>query len=102
MNKVINGKMYDTETADMMGMQQIDLTEFDEDDEGVECKTALIFTQKLYRKRSTGEFFFLVNDPESVYRKNKIEPCTDKEAMSWAEKCLTGYEYEMIFGVVEE
>ena len=101
MKKVINGKRYDTETAQAMG-------EFEYSTSGdfhhwYEC---------LYRKK-TGEYFLYGSGgPMSKYAEQTglnnwsggeaITPLTYKEAQQWAEEYLSGEDYEEIFGEVDE
>ena len=100
MKKVINGKMYSTETAECVGKW----------DNGCwggfdPCAEAL------YRKR-TGEFFLHGDGgAKSKYAKRydnfwyggqQIIPLSEREAREWAEKHLSGDEYEAIFGLIEE
>ena len=82
MKKVINGKMYNTETAEKVG-------EWDNEKYG----SYDYYGEELYRKK-TGEFFIKAWGVG-------IEPITEEEAKKWAER-LTGEEYEKIFGPVEE
>lgn len=95
MQKIINGKKYDTQTA-------------------VACGTyvePILFTKceafiTLYRK-ANGEYFlheywremhFIVE----VRRDARIKPLTEERAKKWAEKHLSVYEYENAFGSVSE
>lgn len=67
--------------------------------------------EELYKKK-TGEFFLHgTGGPMSKYREyicgaytegEKITPLTEDEARQWAEHRLDGFEYEEIFGEVEE
>ena len=100
MKKVINGRMYNTETAEK-------LAEWDNGRWG----SFDACSETLYRKRN-GELF-LHGDGEA--RSKYAKPCeggvagsqaiillSEKEAREWAEEHLSGDEYEEIFGVVEE
>ena len=101
MKKIIGGKKYDTETAEMMGEDSFsNRTDFHH------------WSEELYRKR-TGEFFLYgEGGPLSKYRVQvemnswsggeKITPLTYQEAQKWAEEHLSGETYEEIFGVVED
>lgn len=102
MKKVINGKMYDTDTAESVGEWNNGLL----DDRLNRCY------EELYRKR-TGEFFlFGSGGPMTKYAVSLgdgnwcggeiISPMTVKNAMSWAEEHLSGEEYEKIFGEIIE
>lgn len=101
MKKIIHGKSYDTETAQLMG-------EWDNEAYG---KFEYCY-EGLYRKR-TGEFFLYgTGGPMSIYAhyvsynetsgSSVIEPLTYVEAAQWAEEHLTGEEYAAIFGEPEE
>ena len=102
MKKIINGKMYDTETAKELGFDQ---NTGDTRDFRWVCET-------LYRKR-TGEFFLHgQGGPASKYAVSygsnewgggsKIIPLTWEAARKWAEEHLDADEYEDIFGEVAE
>ena len=102
MKKIIDGRMYNTETAKCVG-------------EWSNAGTWRDFNhmeEALYRKKN-GEFFlFGEGGPNTKYAKSaglnswtggeRIMPLTFKEAREWAEKCLDADEYEAIFGEVEE
>lgn len=102
MKKIINGKMYNTETACLMG-------------ERSNCYGPSDFrccSEQLYQKR-TKEFFMYgcggamtryaeyVEGCGSTYGE-KIIPITEDEAKEWVEKYLTVDEYIKIFGECEE
>ena len=101
MNKVIKGKRYDTETANIIFST------------GYGYSGDLYYwREELYKKR-TGEFFlFGVGGPGSRYSEKtgdnswsggeKIIPFTTKEAMEWAEEVMTADEYEKTFGKIDE
>lgn len=100
MKKIINGKKYDTETAQMLGEYDNCRRSFD-----YKCET-------LYRKK-TGEFFLYgEGGANTEYSKvcgdnswcggERIIPLTVENAKKWAETHMTGDEYEKIFGEVEE
>ena len=101
MKKIINGKVYNTQTAKCVGeMSWGNMSDF------AYCN------EELYRK-STGEYFlFGEGGGMSKYAKSSgqnswgwgdaIIPMTIEEAKVWAEENLDGDEYEKIFGVVEE
>ena len=101
MNKRINGKRYDTETAKELGCVSWGaVNDFAHSSE------------TLYRK-TTGEFFLYgEGGPASEYAVTisqnewtggeKITPLTFEEAEKWAEKNLDADECDKIFGVVDE
>jgi len=103
MKKIIEGKVYDTDTAKKVASYSSpgsgsDFNHFEED----------LFLKK------TGEFFlFGVGGPMTRYAKQveqnnwsggkKIIPLSYQAAKAWAEEHLTADEYEAIFGeIVEE
>lgn len=102
MKKIINGKVYDTETAGELGYceNMYDSRDFS------------WFGETLYRKR-TGEFFLHgAGGPQSKYAvscgnnswsgSEKIIPITYEAAQKWAEENLDADDYERIFGEVAE
>ncbi len=84
MNKIINGKRYDTETAYFIG----------ETDEVRGRKT------ELYRK-STKEFFLLYWTCWQG-EKDEIVPLSTDEAKEWVAENMDADAYERLFGPVEE
>lgn len=102
MLKIINGKKYNTETAEKVGSYWNGRSASDFD----YCE------ESLYKKR-TGEFFLYgEGGARSKYARSAgqncwsggemITPMTYEEAQAWAEEHLTGEEYEEIFGEVSE
>ena len=101
MKKIINGKRYDTETAQLIGSASYsNRTDF------------RFWSEELYRKK-TGEFFLYgEGGPASKYSRQieqnswsggkEITPLTREEAQEWAEKYLDADEYEEVFGRIEE
>lgn len=102
MKKIINGKVYDTNTAELLGTYSSpeSVTDFSH------------FEESLYRKR-TGEFFlFGQGGPSSRYAAqvgqnnwssgSKILPLTWDGARFWVEHHLEAEDYEKIFGPVAE
>jgi hypothetical protein len=101
MKKIINGRRYDTETAQLVGSTRYsNRTDF------------YFWEEELYRKK-TGEFFLYgEGGPMSKYSRRtgpnqwsggkEIRPLSLKEAQEWAEKYLDADEYEEVFGRVEE
>ena len=101
MKKIINGKKYNTETAEFIGdYSYSNPSDFH------------YFSEELYRKK-TGEFFLYgEGGPASKYAEavgvracaggEKIIPLTIDEAKEWAEKNLDADKYEELFGEVEE
>ena len=102
MKKYINGKKYDTETAQAVGSWSNHLGHRDFS----HCE------ETLYRKK-TGEFF-LHGEGGALSRYAEpgngnmrgpgecIRPLTFDEAREWAEEKLTAEEYEQIFGEIED
>ena len=102
MKKIINGKVYDTATAQCVGEWSNPYNR--RDFNWVE--------ETLYRKR-TGEFFIYgEGGPRSQYAKEvgtrqwasgeRIMPLTWDEAREWAEEKLSADEYEQAFGEVAD
>lgn len=100
MKKIINGKLYDTDTARLIGT-------WDNGESSLNC-----VEEGLYRKK-TGEFFLHgIGGANTKYAESlgsnswcgseKIIPLPYDEAQQWAEEHLTSDEYEAIFGEVEE
>lgn len=101
MKKIINGKRYDTETAEEIGFWRTErsVTDFSY------CE------ETLYRKR-TGEFFLYGDGgPSSPYAHaaygmmgagEAIVPLTEDEAKTWVEQKLDADTYEALFPVEEE
>ena len=97
MKKIINGKRYDTKTAELMGKRN------DSSDSR--------FLEALYRKK-TGEFFLYgKGGPNSKYGwwhgntrgpGEEIIPLTVEKAREWAKEYLCNGGYESIFVVAEE
>ena len=102
MRKIINGRKYDTETA-----QCIDYC-----DSGYTRRDFKYYEETLYRKK-TGEFFLCgeggglskyaeyVPNCGYTYGENII-PLSEEEAMEWMERNSSVETYEEIWGEVEE
>lgn len=101
MNKIINGKRYNTESAKKLAVY----SHGSRNDFG-------FYTETLYRK-NTGELFlhgegYAASKYAEVAGRNewkpgeKIIPLDESAARKWAEQNLTGDEYEKIFGAVQE
>lgn len=102
MKKIINGKVYDTDTAKGVG----------EWSDGQSWRDFSHVEETLYRKK-TGEFFLHgFGGPATRYAQatgsnswtggERIMPLTFQEARKWAEEHLDADEYEAIFGEVVE
>lgn len=102
MKKIINGKVYDTTTAELLGSWSSpgSVTNFSH------------FSESIYRKR-TGEFFlhgeggpasrYAVQIEQNSWRGGeKITPLSWDDARSWVESHLNSEDYERIFGPVSE
>ena len=101
MKKIINGRLYDTSTATLIGSVNYSYPgDFE------------YWEENLYRKK-TGEFFLYgEGGPMSQYAHRTgqnqwaggegIRPLTLTEAREWAERYLDVEKYEQIFGVIEE
>lgn len=101
MKKIINGKVYDTDTAHDMGS-----------DSYGNFRDFSYWSETLYQKR-TGEFFLYgEGGPMSRYAETigqnewsggkKIIPLSFSKAREWAEEHLTADEYEAAFGLPDE
>lgn len=102
MKKYINNKMYDTETATLIGSYS----------NSGNWRDFSHFEESLYRKR-TGEFFlFGQGGPMTSYRVSSgqnswsggsaIRPLTVAEAQKWAQEHLGTDEYDAAFGAITE
>lgn len=102
MKKIINGKKYDTETAELLHeWHNVEyVTDFD------------YYSEELYRKR-TGEYFLYgEGNARSKYAKaignnswgggEIIQPLTYEAARQWMEDHATADEYEAVFGEASE
>ena len=83
MNRIINGRKYDTATAK-------EIYEYREEDGN--------YTIVLYRKR-TGEFFL---HHWTIWNGDEIEPITEEVAKDWLEDKVDSAFYETVFGPAEE
>lgn len=101
MKKIINGKMYNTDTARVVG----GISRGYPGDLDYWC-------EELHQKR-TGEFFLYgTGGPMSKYARRTgqnewsggeaIFPLSLEEAQRWAEEYLDANEYEEVFGTCEE
>lgn len=102
MKKIINGKVYDTETAKQLGAW----------DNGLGGNDFGAVEETLYRKK-TGEYFlygwggagtrYAQPAGTNFWRSGeRIMPLSFAEAKAWAEEKLSGEKYEQIFGEVTE
>ena len=101
MKKIIDGKLYNTETATKVGY-------WDNNQYG-----SFNWCREILYKKKTGEFFLYGEGGAlSPYTKScgqncwsgseEIIPYTEAEAKEWAERCLDADDYIAIFGEVEE
>ena len=93
MNKVINNRLYDTETATAIASY-----------DARHCPLYKVgFIATLYRKK-TDEYFLYTKGGvfEDYPDQEKIEPQTLEEAKKWCAQHLSGDGYMKIFGPVEE
>ena len=102
MKRIINGKMYNTETANRIAAY----------DNGCPHNDFNYYREELYLKR-TGEFFLYgEGGPATIYCNVYDDGCTGfgwdiiplelHEAKSWCERHLSADRYVEIFGEVEE
>lgn len=101
MKKIINGKMYNTETAKELGGYWNGYSEGD----------FYFLKETLYLKKSGEYFLHGEGGAASKYWKrfgdgrigdNVIIPFSEEEAKEWAVEYLSADEYEALFGTVEE
>ena len=101
MNKIINGKLYDTETAKKVGCY----------DNGYDCENFHYFYEALYLKKTGEWFLYGEGGPMSDYSEpygsgwmgiRKIMPYTEAEAKRWAARHLNADKYMEHFGKVDE
>ncbi len=101
MNKIINGKRYNTETAKELGS------------DGYSNRSDLSYWYETLYQKTNGEFFLYgEGGPNSKYsisignnnwsRSEKIIPLSLESAQKWAEEHLSGDVYEKIFEVTED
>lgn len=101
MKKVINGKLYNTETAELI----------DDYSNGLSSREFRSITENLYRKKN-GEFFLYgYGGAMTKYREwcgdmwgngENIIPITEAEAKEWLEAHSTTETYIEVFGQPEE
>lgn len=101
MKKIINGKVYDTSTAEELGSWT----------NGASTSDFTYAEETLHRKK-TGEYFLhgkggaatrystISGDTRSAGE--AIKPLTYEKAQKWAEERLDGDDYEKIFGAINE
>lgn len=99
MKKVIDGKLYNTESAEMIG-----------EDSYSGYADFRHWKEQLYRTRKGNFFLYGEGGPLSCYAVHeedgwadgeKIIPYTEDEAKAWVEEHLSASEYESLFGVEE-
>lgn len=102
MKKVIDGKLYNTETAQQIGCVE---------PAGYDCNNFSYYCETLYRTKSGKYFLHGKGHGNSRYGEwhgntggwgEQIRPYTPEEARAWAENNLTVEEYEAAFGEPEE
>ena len=102
MKKIINGRMYNTDTAKRLCSA----------DNGGSCRDFSHWEEELYQKK-TGEFFLYgEGGPASKYSRScgqnewcggcDITPMTEQQAREWMEQNATADEYIEVFGEPEE
>ena len=101
MKKIINGKMFNTETAEKLGSW----------DNGFSGRDFQCCSESLYRTKKGVYFLAGEGGPMSKYAEptgnsissgSGIEVIIEEEARQWAEEKLSAAEYEKVFGKVEE
>lgn len=93
MKKIINGKLYNTETAKCVGYWENTPITTDYN----------YYYQELYLKR-TGEYFLYTWNlvPYGYNDQDYIDPLSEYEAKEWVERCLDADDYIDMFGCPEE
>lgn len=101
MNKIINGKKYDTATATKVGIMSNKYTS----------------SLEILYKKNTGEYFLLASGNCSILKEHAIEtdmssfnegyidiiyPLSEDAAKEWVSKVMDADAYEGLFGQVEE
>lgn len=101
MKQIINGKLYNTDTAKKIG-------EFESD---YPKDSFRFFSETLYQKQNGEYFLFGQGQAESKYGKKtpqgkiswaKIKPLSYEQSYQWALKNLSADEFMQNFGEVEE
>lgn len=101
MKKIIDGALYNTETAKKLGTW----------DNGIYGNDFRTVSEELYQTKSGKYFKHGEGGPMTVYAEHhgnstsggeQILPLTPEEAREWAEEKLTAEEYSAIFGEPEE
>ena len=100
MKKIVNSRLYDTETASLIGYY----------DNGLGAGDFRSCYEALYKKKK-GEFFLYGSGGAmTAYAEpcgggwsagSTIIPLTEKEAKDWAERNITAEEYIAVFGAEE-
>lgn len=100
MNRIINGKKYDTETA-------IEVAS----DSAYSSGDFYWYEESLYKKK-TGEFFlagkggplskYAIHNKDGYFSGSKITPLSEEEARAWGEENMSVSYFEEIFGEVAE
>lgn len=99
MKKIINGRKYDTDTAEII------------DSYSNECTNSSCFCETLYQKRTKEIFLYCYGGPMSKYCQScdngwtggeKIIPLTLDDAKEWVENHSTVETYEELFGEIAE
>lgn len=101
MKRIINGKLYDTDTAKLLGSYHNDFGPSDFE----------YFYEELYQKKNGEYYLYGEGGPKSDYAEfqgnvsigsKRIIPISEDRAKEWAERNLEADDYVNIFGVVEE
>ena len=102
MKKIIDGKLYNTETAKLLGSWESEIN----------VRSLNREVEELYRTKSGNFFIWGQGGPGSRYRQltdenswtggELIRPVSEAEARKWAEEKLDVDTYESIFGEVSE
>lgn len=91
MKKIIDGKLYDTTTAEKIACCYEELP------------TAPNFLQETLYRKKTGEFFLHGEGGPSLWSGfDKIIPLSYETAQKWAQEKIDSEKYKEIFGPIEE
>lgn len=96
MKKIINGSRYDTETAKRLGWWE----------SGPDIRDLFYCSETLYRTKSGKYFLHGEGGPGTAYGNSpngeQIIPIAEDAAKAWAEEHMSGDDYEVAFGAVDD
>lgn len=101
MKRIIDGKLYNTDTAEFIG----------EASNTWRVSDYSYYHEELYRTKKGSFFLYGKGNGASKYRSyegdgfgpgEKIVPCSVEDAKHWVENHMSPEDYEEVFGAVEE